>query len=481
MSAALLMQNLSAPEETENHNVSAWSEIVCDIKEIGKKTFLASFIERVNLLRIENDVAFLSVPSDFHKTLLEGSDGESILLEKMNVKFGNVGQISLEIVEDESAKEEEENLKKAREAREKSLLQEAQARPISQKQTAPKSNLHGNFYENYKFDSFVVCDTNKKAFDLCLTTAEMPQSAPEKILVIHGKSGVGKTHLLQAIGHFTHQENTAKNIHYTCAIDFLSEYVNWQKEKKGLDEFYNKFRDVDLLLIDDVHLFRGQGTQNAFFEILTFLYDDNRQIVLTSDCTPTDIPDMIDVLKMRLSNSVAVEILTPSKKNRMQIIKKKFYNRELKLSEDVLAYLADIPTTNIRELEGLYNRLLASSVFCNADLGIDSVKMILNDYIKDTRRITADIILDRVCSYFGIAIQEIRSSSRVQDVAYSRSVAMHLIRTITKNSEQAIGNLLGRDHSTVCITCKKIAQSLNTDEKLQKDIDLLTKIITGQS
>jgi chromosomal replication initiator protein len=350
-----------------------------------------------------------------------------------------------------------------------------------QKNVTPKSTIHGHFYENYKFDSFVVCDTNKKAFDLCLTTAEMPQSAPERILVIHGKSGVGKTHLLQSIGHFAHQENTAKNIYYTCAIDFLSDYVNWGKEKKGLDEFYNKFRDVDLFLIDDVHLFRGQATQNAFFEILTFLYDDNRQIVLTSDCTPTDIPDMIDALKMRLSNSVAVEILTPSKKNRIQIIKKKLCGGQLKLSEDVLAYLADIPTTNIRELEGLYNRLLAASIFCNADLDINSVKLILNDYIKDTRRITADIILDRVCSYFGIAIPEIRSSSRAQNIAYPRSLAMYLIRTITGSSEQAIGNILGRDHSTVCITCKKIAANIKTDKKVQNDIDLLMKIITGQS
>jgi chromosomal replication initiator protein len=263
-------------------------------------------------------------------------------------------------------------------------------------------------------------------------------------------------------------------------MDFVSAYVNWTKEKKDLTEFYRQFDDVDLFLIDDVHLFRGQATQRAFFEILTLLYDKNRQIVITSDCTPDDIPDMIDSLKMRLNNSVAVQILVPTKKNRADIIKKKLCGGEIQLSEDVVAYMADIPSTNIRELEGLYNRLVAASIFCNADLDIDSVKLILNDYIKDTGRITSDIILDRVCSFFGIASQEIRSSSRVQNIAYARKIAMYLIRTIKGSSEQTIGNILGRDHSTVCITCKKIAEDIKIDPKLAKDVDMLVEIIKGQ-
>ena len=454
-----------------------WTETVALIKSKEKNSWLPTISDSTNLLRLEKSAAVLSVPSLFHKEMAEAS--KAGLLEYLRKKLPQIRDISFEIIENIEAKNEEEMLRKAE--MEKKLQREKNIeRMTAAKQTAPKPPLNGNFYENYKFDSFVVCDTNKNAFDLCLATAEMPQNSPSKILAIYGKSGVGKTHLLQAVGQYAHQENTAKNIKYMCAIDFVTSFVSFVKETKDPQEFYSSFSDVDLFLIDDVHLFRGQGTQKAFFDILTFLYDSNKQIVLTSDCTPADIPDMIDALKMRLNNSIAVEILAPSKKNRMKIIKKKFCGGEIHLSDDVLSYLADIPTTNIRELEGLYNRLLAASVFCNADLDLNSVKIILSEYIKDSRRITADIILDRVCTFFAISTQEIRSASRVKNLAYARSVAMYLIRTITGNSEQTIGNILGRDHSTVCITCKKVAESLKSDSQLQKDIETLSEIITGQ-
>ena len=464
--------------ENENSELAQlWTEIVSLIKSKEKNSWLPTISLNTKLLRLEKNTAFLSVPSPFHKEMAEGS--KAGLLEYIRKKRPQISDISFEIVENIEAKNEEEMLKKA-EAEKLLQREKAKIQQEPPKAAAAKSVIEGKFYENYKFDSFVVCDTNKKAFDLCLATAEMPQSSPSKILAIYGKSGVGKTHLLQAVGQYAFQEKTAKNIKYLCAIDFVAEYSNLVKEKKDLTEFYRSFSDVDLFLIDDVHLFRGQGTQKAFFDILTFLYDSNKQIVITSDCTPADIPDMIEALKMRLNNSVAVEILAPSKKNRIKIIKKKLCGGDIHLSEDVLTYLADIPTTNIRELEGLYNRLLAASVFCNADLDLNSVKMILSEYIKDTRRITPDIILDRVCAFFAISTQEIRSSSRVKDLAYARAIAMYLMRTITGNSEQVIGNILGRDHSTVCITCKKVAENIKTDLKLQKDTKTLTEIITGQ-
>jgi chromosomal replication initiator protein len=194
---------------------------------------------------------------------------------------------------------------------------------------------------------------------------------------------------------------------------------------------------------------------------------------------PNAIPGMFQALKMRLNNCIAAEILVPTKNERVKIISKKL-NGKMMLSDDILSYLAEISTTSIRELEGLYNRLVAASVFCNADLDINSVKMILNDYIKDTRRITADIIIERVCEYFEITTQEIRSSSRKKNIAYPRCIAMYLIRTITENSEQIIGNTLGRDHSTVCITCKNVAENLKTNKILENDINSIKAIITGQ-
>jgi chromosomal replication initiator protein len=182
---------------------------------------------------------------------------------------------------------------------------------------------------------------------------------------------------------------------------------------------------------------------------------------------------------MRLNNCVATQILTPTKNERVKIIKKKLHGEAI-LSDEVLSYLAQISTSSVRELEGLYNRLAAASVFCNADLDINSAKVILNDYIRDTRRITADIIIDRTCEYFAITVHEIRSSSRKKEISYPRSIAMFLIRTMTGNSEQAIGNILGRDHSTVCITYKNITENLKTDKKLENDISSITEIITGQ-
>lgn len=474
IAAALKLYNY---EDESSYLTQIWDETAALIKTKEKNNWLPNIASISNLLRIEENTAILSVPSGFHKEIAQECGNKTGMLEYLRKKLPQITDISFEIIENIEARNEEEMLKNAEKER---ILRRQKIQEQQKKPSPLKSEISGNFYENYTFDSFVVCDTNKKAFNLCFATAEMPQNSPSRILAIYGKSGVGKTHLLQAVGQYSFAEKTAKNIHYICAVDFISTYVNWTKEKKDLTEFYSSFNNVDLFLIDDVHLFRGQATQKAFFDILTFLYDKNKQIIITSDCPPAEIADMLDALKMRLNNCVAVEILAPSKKNRIQIIKKKLCGSEIHLTEDVLAYLADIPTTNIRELEGLYNRLLAASVFCNADLELNSVKKILNDYIKDNRRITPDIILDRVCAFYAISAQEIRSSSRVRDIAYARSIAMYLIRTITGHSEQVIGTILGRDHSTVSITCKKITKNLQSDEKIKTDIETLKEIISGK-
>jgi len=475
--------------EEKNELAQIWAETAQFIKSKEKNNWLPNISSIANLMRIDGNTAILSVPSGFHKDIAQESSNKNGLISYLRKRLPQVLDVSFEIVENEDAKDEEEMLKKAENEQKLKLQKQQEKKELEIKQAIPKSIISGNFYENYNFDSFVVCDTNKKAFDLCLTTAEMPENSPSKILAIYGKSGIGKTHLLQAVGQFAFQEKTAKKIKYQSAIDFIADYFNFVKEspvendKKIIDltNFFSNYNDVDLLLIDDVHLFRGEGSQNAFFDILKFLYDSNKQIIITSDCSPADIPNMFEALKMRLNNGIAVEILAPSKKNRIQIIKKKYRNGEIHLNEEVLSYLADIPTTNIRELEGLYNRLLAASVvFKKNELELNWVKKILNAYIKDTRRITPDIILDRVCSYYAISAQDIRSSSRVKNIAYARKIAIYLIRTITGNSEQVIGNILSRDHSTICITCKKVSEEIKFDKQIEKDIETLSGIITGQ-
>ncbi|MDR0305127.1 MAG: chromosomal replication initiator protein DnaA [Chitinispirillales bacterium] len=457
-------------ENEESFLSRIWTETLSSaIKDVENKDWFSATIGRTNLLRISGNEAVLSVPSEFHGEFIE-KDAPTII-EILRKKYPEITKISFEVVIEEEAKIEREQLEKAT----KENIYQTYIAPIPE-----ESIIKGAFYKNYVFDSFVVCNTNKKAFDLSLTVAEMPgKESSYRILAIYGKSGLGKTHLLQAIGHYASQEKTAKKIFYFSALDFVSQYVNATKEKGGLTEFYQSFNDVDLLLIDDVHLFRGDGSQKAFFDILNYLYDNSRQIVITSDCPPSGISGIYESLKMRLNNCVTAEILVPTKSEKVKIISKKLHG-EIALSDDVLSYLAEISTTSVRELEGLYNRLIAASVFCNADLDINSVKVILSNYIKDSRRITADIIIDRVCEYFGITAQEIRSSSRKKEISYPRSIAMYLVRTITENSEQAIGNILGRDHSTVCITCKNITENLKTNKKLESDINSITAIITRQ-
>lgn len=474
--------------EEKDELAQIWAETAQIIKSKERNNWLPNISSIANLMRIDENKAVFSVPSVFHKDIAEETANKNGLILYLRRKLPQILDVSFEIIENEDAKDEEEMLKKAENERKIKLQNQKDKKESENKNVAQKPI--GNFYPNYNFDSFVVCDTNKKAFDLCFTTAEMPENSPSKILAIYGKSGIGKTHLLQAIGQYAFQENTAKKIKYLSAIDFIADYFNFVKESPlendrriiDLTEFFSNYNDVDLLLIDDVHLFRGEGSQNAFFDILKFLYDSNKQIVITSDCSPADIPNMFEALKMRLNNGIAVEILAPSKKNRIQIIKKKYRNGEIHLNDEVLSYLADIPTTNIRELEGLYNRLLAASVVFNkTELELNWVKKILNAYIKDTRRITPDIILDRVCSYYAISAQDIRSSSRVKNIAYARKIAIYLIRKITGNSEQVIGNILSRDHSTICITCKKVTEEIKCDKQIEKDIETLTGIITGQT
>ena len=448
-----------------------WTDTLLSAREMTEnKDWFDVNSGRTRLLCINGDEAVLSVPSELHiETIYE--EDISLLLGNLRKTYDEVRKISLKVVVEEEAEIERELHKNA---------QMEISRPRESYPAIPlqESIIEGAFYKDYIFDSFVVCGTNKKAFDLSLAVAEMPGRASCGILAIYGKSGVGKTHMLQAIGHYAFQEKTVKRIYYISSMDFVSQYVSNAKEGK-LTEFYQLFNDIDLLLIDDVHLFRGEASQKAFFDILNYLYDNSRQIVITSDCAPNAIPSMLETLKMRLNNCITAEILVPTKSERVKIITKKLHD-QVALSDDILAYLAGIPTTSIRELEGLYNRLVAASLFCNTDLDINSVKVILNDYIRDTRRITADIIIERVCEYFGISTQDIRSSSRKKNISYPRSIAMYLARTITENSEQSIGYILKRDHSTVCVTCKNVAENMKTEKTLENDINSIKAIITGQ-
>lgn len=350
-------------------------------------------------------------------------------------------------------------------------ISEAQARRIPQS-VAKK----GQFHPNYTFDTYIVGDGNRMAHAAALAVAEAPGKTTFNPLVIYGGTGLGKTHLLQAIGHFAQTENTADCVMYMTSEEFTTQYINYVVEKKDSTSFYKKFNNVDLLLIDDIHFLGGKpGTQKEFYRIFNRLLLERKQIILSSDRPPEKITDMMEHIINRFMGGLITDIQPPDLETRMAILRKKAETDGLSLAGEVIQYIAGHITSNVRELEGILIKLIASSSFTGKDISIDIAKEICGDVIsRKDQRISVVFIQQKVAEAFETTPNQLTAHTRKRDVALPRSVAMYLCKKWTKQSLRTIGlEFGGRDYSTVIHACKKIESDVQTDAELKRKVDLV--------
>ncbi len=322
----------------------------------------------------------------------------------------------------------------------------------------------------YTFDSFVIGNSNRFAHAASLAVAESPAKAYNP-LFIYGGVGLGKTHLMHAIGHYILHNNPKSQVVYVSSEKFTNELINSIKDDKNV-EFRNKYRNIDILLVDDIQFIAGkERTQEEFFHTFNALYEANKQIIISSDRPPKEIPTLEDRLRSRFEWGLIADIQAPDFETRMAILKKKADVEKLNIPNEVMVYIATKIKSNIRELEGALIRIVAFSSLTNKEISVDLASEALKDIIssKQTRQVTIDIIQEVVANYYNLKIEELKSARRTRNIAFPRQIAMYLSRKLTDMSLPKIGEEFGgRDHTTVIHAYEKISNNLKKRRKSSK-------------
>jgi len=341
-----------------------------------------------------------------------------------------------------------------------------------------KSNLD----PNYTFDSFVVGKNNNIAHAAALAVAETPGEIYNP-LFIYGGVGLGKTHLMEAIAHFILEKDPDKKVLYVPSETFTNELIESIKNNTTL-QFRNKYRNNDVLLIDDIQFIIGKDrTQEEFFHTFNAMYQAKKQIIMTSDRPPKDFDTLEDRIKSRFEWGLTVDIQSPDYETRMAILRKKEEREGFNVDNEVIKYIASNIKSNIRELEGALNKVMAMSNLDHREVNVALAEEVLKDIVHPDSPlvITGDSIIEMVCEKYGVTREDLESSKRNKELVRPRHVSMYLIRTMTNSSLDQIGKYLGgRDHTTIMHGIDKIESDLKTDLELQNAVNNIKKKISPQ-
>lgn len=339
-----------------------------------------------------------------------------------------------------------------------------------------------NLNPKYTFDTFVVGPNNNLAHAASLAVAESPGQA-YKILYIYGGVGLGKTHLMHAIAHYILKNDPTSNILYVTSETFTNDYVESIRNKKGdynTSDFRSKYRDLDVLLIDDIQFIVGkESTQEEFFHTFNALNERNKQIIISSDKPPKAIDNLEERLRSRFEWGLMVDIQPPNFETRMAILRKKEDMEGYNIDDEVIKYIATNIKSNIRELEGALTRIVAKARLEKTEINVDMARKILEDLIGsdgNSNELTPERIISVVAEHFNIEAKDIISTKKTKEIAYPRQIAMYLCCNMTTLPLQQIGKAMGgRDHSTIIYGKEKITKDMEKDDKLYSTIEILTK------
>lgn len=341
-------------------------------------------------------------------------------------------------------------------------------------------NREPSLNARYTFDSFVVGNSNRFAHAACLAVAETPAQAYNP-LFIYGGVGLGKTHLMHAIGHMARVRNPNSKILYVTSETFVNELINSIKDDET-ELFRHRYRNIDILLIDDIQfLAKKERTQEEFFHTFNTLYEANKQIVISSDRTPKEIPTLEDRLRSRFEWGLITDIQPPDFETRVAILRKKADQDDLKVTDEVMSVIASRIKSNIRELEGALIRVAAHASLENKTIDSEFIEETLKHLLPTTtpREITIPYIQTCCAEFFDLRVEDFKAKKRTRAVAWPRQIAMYLSRELTDSSLPKIGEEFGgRDHTTVLHACDKVNNLLDTDQELVKTLANLKEKIT---
>ncbi len=334
-------------------------------------------------------------------------------------------------------------------------------------------------FSEFTFDSFVVGESNKFAHAAALSVSDHPSSGQANPLFIHGPSGLGKTHLLYAI-----TDRLKKNFpHFKVVYVKGEEFTNQMIDALSRDlthEFREKYRQADVLLIDDIQFIAGKAsTQEEFFNTFNHLYENGKQIILVSDLPPRDIQRLEERLRTRFEGGIIADINPPDFELRAAIVKKKVQKLGVTFPEDVINYIAENLTDNVRQLEGAVKRISAQCILTGAEVSVDLAIRCISDQVvgSEPTTVTIEKILTVVSNKYGIPVEDIKGRKRTSNIASARHIAIYLIKKLTDRSFPAIGRLFGRDHSTIISSVDNIEKKIISDNGFERELEDIIRII----
>ncbi len=452
-----------------------WNNFLNLIKSDLSSLAFDTWFSDTKLNKLNDGKAYIIVPMQIHKKHL-ADKYSTLIIEKLNTITGTNFELEFLL---ESEITEKEN------------IEEQKNQPIIKQEESsgvPPNLFHSNLKSKYSFENFIVGNSNKFAHAAALSVAENPGNMYNP-LFIYGNSGLGKTHLMHAIGNYI-TENSNRRVLYVTSDQFIQDFIGINKKNDQgnnfnyIDFFKNKYRNVDVLIIDDIQFLGGATqTQREFFNTFTSLYDDSKQIIISSDRSPNDLKLLEDRLRTRFCWGLTVNIYPPDFSLRTEILKKKIAagNFEKEIPEDVIEYIASNIGTDVRQLEGSITRLVAySTIMGGVDINLDLAIEALKDFISKGISEKNDVhrIQKIVSEYFQITVEDIRSKKRSSNISFPRQIAMYLCRNMTSESFPKIGTEFGgKDHSTVMHSVEKIEQEIKNNPDLAKIIDKLKKDI----
>lgn len=448
--------------------LEAWQQATENLEKVLSEGDFGTWIKPVQYSHQNESTVYLSVPNTFIKEWLE-DHYLNVLVGALSVTSGQTVAITF-IVRDEEV---------ADQFPAEPLPLPGRSEPAAFKNsTVSEEAVFTPLNSKYTFDLFVSGTGNQFAHAAALAVANNPADTYNP-LFIYGGVGLGKSHLLNAIGHKIRSISPEKSICYCTAEKFMQEMVSHLRLNK-IEQFRSKFRNVDVLLIDDIQFIsKKSGTQEEFFHTFNSLYEAHKQIVITSDKFPREISDLEERLRSRFEWGLIADIQPPDLETKIAILKKKSEITRIFLPEDVYYFLASSDTRNIRELEGMLIRLGAFSSLQNIPITIEMARESLKDILGDRRKeMTVELIQKTVADYFDIKLVDLKSEKRLKNLVQARQIAIWLCRDMTKASYPDIGSRFGgKDHSTVIHAFKKIDKALQDDAKLSKIMDEIRRIL----
>ena len=446
-----------------------WEKSLQIIKEKVSQQNFETWIRPIKIISMEGSHISLSVPNKFFKDwLLENY--HSIIKDAMAFLAG--GDINVDFLVSQDHEKGQASVRK----------REHHPETPRAKSKSLRSKTSNTLNPHYSFERFVVGSCNQFAHAASVAVAEQPAKNYNP-LFIYGGVGLGKTHLLNAIGLFTHSLYTDMNVLYVSAEEFMNELINSIRYDK-MPQFREKYRKIDCLLIDDIQFIAGkERTQEEFFHTFNTLHDSGKQIVVTSDRFPKDIPNLEGRLRSRFEWGLIADIQPPEMETKIAIIEKKAYENNLTIPSNVALYVASNAESNIRELEGFLIRIGAYASLTGREIDISLAKEVLKKVLKQNEKedVTIDEITKAVAGKLGVKISDIKSQKKNKNLVHARQIAMYLARKMTSSSFPDIGEKIGgRDHSTVIYANNKINKAMEEDGKLQKIVSEIEDTIKNK-